>query len=75
MVPGIIHIFVRNYMDKFLGDLLEMQELADIISCVLLMSKKKSIYNLVMMAEAAGVIHYHKIQQKEHWFCSLQPYI
>ena len=40
VVPGITHLFVRNYMEMCLKDLLEMQELKDIISCVLLMHNK-----------------------------------
>ena len=43
VVPGITHIFVRNHMEMWLRDLLEMQEPKDIISCVLLMQKKIGI--------------------------------
>ena len=42
MVPGITHIFVRNYMETCLRDLLKMQELIDTISCVLFMHMKKN---------------------------------
>ena len=49
-----------------LKDLLEMQELTDIISCVLLMHMKKLINHLVMMEAAVGVVHYHQIQQQKH---------
>ena len=55
MVPGIILLFVRNFMKTCLSDLLQMQELTDIISCVLLMHMKNSINNILMMAEAVGV--------------------
>ena len=73
VVPGITYIFVRNYMEMFLKDLLEIQELTDIMSCVLLMHMKKSINNLVMMAAAVGVVHYHKIQQHKDYTHSMQP--
>ena len=36
-------------------------------------SQKKEHQNLVMISEAVGFIHYHKIQQQKHWFCSVQP--
>ena len=68
MVPGKTHIFVRNYMDKYLRDLLEMQELTDIISCALLMHMKNRIHHLVMVATAVGFVHYHNIQQQKNWF-------
>ena len=54
VVPGRTHIFVRNYMETILRDLLEMQELTDIISYVILMHMKKSVYYLVMMASEVG---------------------
>ena len=73
VVPGIANIFLRNYMENCLRDLSEMQELTDIISYILLMQIKKSIYHLVMMAAEVGVVQYHQIQQKKHWFCSTQP--
>ena len=57
VVPIITHIFVRNYMEICLRDLLEMQELIDIISCVLLMHMKNSINNIVVMAAEVGVFH------------------
>ena len=59
----------KNYMEKCLRGLLEMQELKYIISCVLLMNMKNSINHLVMMAAAVGVVHCHQIQQQKHWFC------
>ena len=68
VVPGIKHLFVRNYMEICLRDLLEMKELTDIISYVILMHMKKSITCLVIMAVAVGVVHYHKIKQQKHWF-------
>ena len=42
MVPGITHIFVKKYMEECLKDSLEMQELTDIKSCVLLMHIKNN---------------------------------
>ena len=39
MVPGITHLFVKNNMEKCLNNSLEIQELTDIISCILLMYK------------------------------------
>ena len=65
VVPGITHLFVRFYVEKCLRDLLEMQELKDIISCVLLMHMKNSINNFVIMEEAVGVVHYHKTQEQK----------
>ena len=59
----------KKYICKKLHwDLLEMKELIDIISCVLLMHMKKRINNVVMMAAAVGVAHYHQVQQQKHWF-------
>ena len=52
-----------------------MQELTDIISCVILMHLKNSIHHLVMMEAVVGVFHYHQIQQQKHWFFLMQPYI
>ena len=49
-------------MKFFLRGLLEMQELIDKISCVLLMHMKKSIKYLAGMAAAAGIVHYQQIQ-------------
>ena len=43
MVPGITHLFVKIYMEKFLKSLLEMQELIDIILCVILMHTKNNL--------------------------------
>ena len=73
VVHVITHIFVRNEMEMCLRDLLEMQELTDIISCVPLMNMEKSINNILMMAAAVGVFHYHKTQQQKHWFRLVQP--
>ena len=53
-------------MENCLRDLLEIQDLKDIISCVLLMHMKKSINNLVMMAAEVGVVHYQQIQQYKY---------
>ena len=75
VVPGITHIFARNYTEKCLRDLLEIQELTDIILFVLLMHTKKSTYYIVMTAAAVGVLHYYQIKQHKHWSCLVQPYI
>ena len=72
VVPGITNLFVRNYMEKCLRDLLEIQKLTDIISCVLLLHMKNSIDRLVVMAAAVGVVHYHQIQQQEHYIRLMQ---
>ena len=42
MFPDITHLFVKNYMENCLKNLLEMQELTDIISCVILMHMKNN---------------------------------
>ena len=66
MVPGITHIFVKNYMKYYLKNLLEVQELKDIISCVLLIHMKYIIRHNFMMASAVLVIHSHQIQKQNH---------
>ena len=53
-------------MENCLRDLLEMQEITDIIPCVLLIQIKKIINHIVMMKAALGVVHYHQIQQQKH---------
>ena len=52
-----------------------MQELTDIISCVILMHMKNIVHNIVSMAASFEVVHYHQIQQQNHLFRSMQPYI
>ena len=52
-------------METCLKDLLEIQELTYIISCVILMHMKNSIHHILMMAETVGVVHYHQIQQQK----------
>ena len=42
MVPGITNPVVKKYTDIFLNNYLEIQELTDIISFVLLMHKKNN---------------------------------
>ena len=56
------HLFVNNYMETCLMNLLETQELIDIISCVILMHKEKRIHQNMIMEAAVVVIHYHQIQ-------------
>ena len=48
----------KKYMEKCLKNLLEMKELTDIISCVLLIHMKKIHQNMMMKAEVV-VIQYH----------------
>ena len=36
---------------------------------------KNRIHNLLIMSSAVGVVHYHQIQQQNHLFHSVQPYI
>ena len=45
----------------FLNNLLEIQELIDIIYCVLLMHMKKSIHHLLIILAAVVVICYNQI--------------
>ena len=47
----------KNYMETCLKDLLEIKELTDIISCVLLMHMKKLIHQNMIMKAAVVVIH------------------
>ena len=42
MIPGITHPFVKSYMENCLKNSLKMQELKDIISCVLLVHMKNN---------------------------------
>ena len=56
----------KNYMKTCLKNLLEMQELTDIISCVIFMHMKKLIHQNTMMEAAVVVIHYHKIKKQKH---------
>ena len=67
MVPGIKNLFVRNYIEKCLRDLLEMQEMTDIISYVLLIHIKNSMNNFVMKKSEVGFVHYHQIKQHKHY--------
>ena len=60
---------------KVFEGFLEMQELTDIISCVLLTHMKKSIHHRVMMAAAVGFFHCHQIKQQNNLFFLVQPYI
>ena len=38
-------------------------------------SHEELIYQNMMMEAAVGFIHYHQIQQQEHYIISMQPYI
>ena len=67
MIHGIKHLFERNYIENYLGDLLSMQELIGIISCVLLMHIREKTNHLdVIMAAAVGFVHYQQIQQQNN---------
>ena len=56
----------KNYMEQCWKNLLEMQELTDIISCVLLMHMKNIIHYILMMVAAVLVMHYNQIKQQKH---------
>ena len=73
MFPDIIHIFVKTCMEICLKDLLEMQELTDRISCILLMNIKELIHQNMMMEAVLVVIHYHQIKQQKHYIHSVKP--
>ena len=64
----------KKYMETCLKNSLEMQELTDIISCVLLMHMKKIIRHHVIMEAAVVVIYYHQIQQHRHFFQCNHPF-
>ena len=53
---------------KVFEGFLEMQELTDIISCVILMQMKNSINHLLMIAAEVGVVLYHQSQQQKNLF-------
>ena len=59
---------MKNYTGNCLNNLLEMQELADIISFVLLIHMKNIIRKPLMMVAAVVVMRYHQIQQQNHQF-------
>ena len=56
----------KKYTDKCLNNLLEIQELTDIISCILLTNVKNRIHHFLTIEAAAAVILYHQIQQQKH---------
>ena len=56
----------KKYMIQCLNNLLEMQELADIISSVIVMQMRNSSHHLLMMLAAVVVMRYHQIQQQNH---------
>ena len=53
-------------MEKCLKNLLEMQELTDIISYVILTHMKKRTHSNMMMEAEVVVILYYQIQQQKH---------
>ena len=59
MVPGITHIFVQNYVEQCLKNVLEMKELTDIILYFLLMHMRNNGYNILMAIVVMVVIQYH----------------
>ena len=59
MVPDIKHIFVKNYMEQCFKYILEIQELTDIILCVILMHMINNSHNLFIIVSVVLVIHYH----------------
>ena len=61
MVPSITHIFVQNYTEQCLKNILEMQELTDIILCVILMRMIKNSHHQLMTVSEVVVINYHQI--------------
>ena len=66
MVPGITNIFVKNYMEQCLDNILEMGELTDIISCVLLMHMENRSHHMLMSVVAVMVMFHHQVQQHKH---------
>ena len=66
MVPGIKHLFARNYMEKCLKDILEIQELIDIILCVLLMHMINNSHYMLILVESVVVKKHHQIIQ-QYW--------
>ena len=55
MIPCITHIFVHNYIKQFLKNILEMQDLTDIILCVILMHMINKTHNMFMTVAAVAV--------------------
>ena len=74
-VPWYNTYICKNYTEQCLNNLLEIKELTNIISCVILMHNKKSIHHPLIMAAAVVVIRYHQIQQHKHYIHSAQPSI
>ena len=66
MFPGITHIFVQNYTEQCLINILEMQELTDKIICVLLMHMRNNSQIMFMMVAAVVLIHFPQIRQQKH---------
>ena len=61
MVPGITHLFVQNYTEQCLKSTLEIQELKDIILCVLLMNMINNSHNMLIMVAAVVAIQHDLI--------------
>ena len=61
MVPGITHIFLQNYMEQCLKHILEIQELTDILLCVLLMHIRKNSHHMLITASTVVIRHCHQI--------------
>ena len=56
----------KNYVEQCLKNLLEIQELTDIIPCLILMHMRNSSHRILMIIEAVVVICCHQIQQQKH---------
>ena len=59
MVPDITHIFVQNYMEQYLKNILGMQEITDITLRILLVHMRNNSHHLLMIVAAAVLMHYH----------------
>ena len=61
MEPGTTYIFVQNYTEQCLKSTLEIQELKDIILCVLLMNMINNSHNMLIMVAAVVAIQHDLI--------------
>ena len=61
MEPGTTYIFVQNYTEHCLKSTLEIQELKDIILCVLLMNMINNSHNMLIMVAAVVAIQHDLI--------------
>ena len=56
----------KNYMEKCLKIVLEMQELTDINLRVILMKIRNISHNMLMTVSVVEVMHYHQMRQQKH---------